>query len=463
MSGNWIRLICLLAGVGAQVALLQLDWRVHAQDNRELGRLAVRSGNRLLIDKALDASDQPILHYATRGGHSHHVVLELMQARLSDAARSAFSQFGIDSPSEQGRILAGSDPATDSVAGKPCQADVKVEFGKSSSPGAERSVFLYPPPPGANTHPESQRILHLQSNSELVIHISANSDEGQDGPRCRNLITWKRDSNVWEKPFGQDLDWALVAVPGSSVIITMSGDFQGGDQELESLTLEPLKPARLAIMPSATSEVIQSRKRAGEPLLTVEDLRLSGSFLDVTLSGAMGIPMGEVLGVWRWPLHVLLSAPMLVWVVFGFVSKNRVFLSYSRRDQDEVAEVHRMLTDARANLWIDRKNILGGARWQRSIERQMRRSRQVLIFLSSKGIERGGFFWIEIGLATSLADKNRKDGFLIPVKLEDCELPEILMPYNCINYHLPGGREKLIEALKLDPAKLAARSQSAGL
>lgn len=463
MIGNWIRPICLLAGVGAQVALLHLDWRVHAQDNRELGRLTVRSGNRLLIDEALDVSDQPILHYATRVGHGHHVALDLMQARLSDAARSAFSQFKIDSPSEQGRILAGSDPATDSVAGKSCQTDVKVEFGKSSSPGTERSVVLYPPPPGANTHPESERILHLQSSSELVIHLSTNSAEGQDGPRCTNLITWKRDSRVWEKPFGRDLDWAFVAAPESGVIITMAGDFQSGDQELESLTLEPLKPTRLAILPSATSEVIQSRKRAGEPLLTVEDLRLSASLLDVKLSGVMRIPMSEALGVWRWPLHVLLSAPMLVWVAFGFVSRNRVFLSYSRRDQDEVMTVHRILTDAGANLWIDRQNILGGARWQSFIERQMRQSRQVLIFLSNKGIERGGFFWIEIGLATSLADKNRKDGFLIPVKLEDCELPAILMPYNCINYHLPGGRGKLIEALKLDPAKLAARSQKAGL
>jgi hypothetical protein len=79
----------------------------------------------------------------------------------------------------------------------------------------------------------------------------------------------------------------------------------------------------------------------------------------------------------------------------------------------------------------------------------MRNSRHVLVLLSDHAVKTGGYFWMEMEVAVSLAERRRRESFLIPVKLENCELPEVLTPYNALSLDEPGGRERLIVALGL--------------
>jgi hypothetical protein len=64
----------------------------------------------------------------------------------------------------------------------------------------------------------------------------------------------------------------------------------------------------------------------------------------------------------------------------------------------------------------------GGARWRVLIESQMRRSKLILTFLSDHSVNTGGYFWMEMEIAVSMAERRSREAFVILVKLEECRL-----------------------------------------
>jgi hypothetical protein len=192
--------------------------------------------------------------------------------------------------------------------------------------------------------------------------------------------------------------------------------------------------------------------------LTANSIKLGPDFLDIGLEGRMIIPIREWLAGWQWAaLFATINLALLFWSAVALRKRERVFLSYSRADQGSVMQVYDLLEKAGGKPWIDRRNIPGGAQWRMLIERQMRRSKNVLVFLTDHSVKTGGYFWMEMEVAVSLAEHRRGESFLIPLKLEDCQLPEVLIPYNAISLHGPGGRERLLEALGL-PISAAAKA-----
>ncbi len=52
--------------------------------------------------------------------------------------------------------------------------------------------------------------------------------------------------------------------------------------------------------------------------------------------------------------------------------------------------------------------------------------------------------------------------FIIPVKLDDCRLPELLSRWNCIDLYQPDGRKKLLGALGLVAMNQSSSTQRSG-
>jgi hypothetical protein len=253
-----------------------------------------------------------------------------------------------------------------------------------------------------------------------------------------------------------DWEWGFVAAPNFDIRITFAPDLWTGEgeldfgKELESLALEKIQPRRLVILPVGGSRTIESRERKGEPVMAASSLRLGPDFLNVGLEGKLGIPIRELLAGWQWAAaFAVLDIPLLLWSASGLRKRDRVFLSYSRQDEARVMEIYDILEQAGGKPWIDRKNIPGGARWRALIQRQMGRSKHVLVFLSEQSVSKGGYFWMEMEIAVSLAERRTREAFLIPVKLEECRLPDVLMPYNALSLFEPGGQERLLLALAL--------------
>ena len=134
--------------------------------------------------------------------------------------------------------------------------------------------------------------------------------------------------------------------------------------------------------------------------------------------------------------------------------KLKVFLCYASQDKPIVHELHqKFIAEGWIEPWLDAKKLLPGQDWQAEIKNAVETADNVLIFLSNTSINKDGFIQKELRLAKDIAlEKTEGSIFLIPLRLDDCEVPESLKLYQWANYF---GTEKeethsrLIESLRL--------------
>ncbi|UVI38177.1 TIR domain-containing protein [Qipengyuania spongiae] len=110
-----------------------------------------------------------------------------------------------------------------------------------------------------------------------------------------------------------------------------------------------------------------------------------------------------------------------------------IFLSYASPDRPRVMEIYAELKNAGYNVWIDRKEILPGEKWDVSIKRALHESVIVVVFVSSNSIDRRGYLQREIESALdNVKERLEDDIYLIPVKLDDVEAPRSLSEFHFI-------------------------------
>jgi DNA-binding NarL/FixJ family response regulator len=129
---------------------------------------------------------------------------------------------------------------------------------------------------------------------------------------------------------------------------------------------------------------------------------------------------------------------------------SKIFLCYSRDDKEKVCEVYDSLNDKGYKPWMDIKNMLPGEKWKYAIREAISDSHFFLVFLSSNSYDKRGFFRKEISMALDIAEeKLDSDIYIIPVRIEDCEVKEAdaLKEYNWLNLYEDGGINKLIESI----------------
>ena len=139
------------------------------------------------------------------------------------------------------------------------------------------------------------------------------------------------------------------------------------------------------------------------------------------------------------------------------------FLAYSKLNRTPVREfAARLKAEGWIAPWFDEEDILPGQVWQNSVVTGVRQSHAVIIFLSKVAIASEGFFQKEIKLALdTAAEKPEGTIFIIPIRLNDCEVPEMLSKYQYVDYF--GGleqKEKVYSSLILS---LKLRAENLGI
>lgn len=129
--------------------------------------------------------------------------------------------------------------------------------------------------------------------------------------------------------------------------------------------------------------------------------------------------------------------------------KSQIFLSYTRDDEEKIIALYAQLSEAGFSPWIDRKNILPGADWAHSIEQAIQQCDFFFICLSKKSANRRG----EVQKEVRLAFEKQKgmlpgDIYLIPIKLEECEIPEQFSRLQVISLFETGAWDRLFKALE---------------
>jgi formylglycine-generating enzyme required for sulfatase activity len=126
----------------------------------------------------------------------------------------------------------------------------------------------------------------------------------------------------------------------------------------------------------------------------------------------------------------------------------QVFISYARQDQNAAREIYRRVSEKGYKPWMDEKDLLPGQNFKKVIERSLTNSDFVIVCLSSASVTKRSFFQREIKHALDKLQEFRPDDiFLIPARLDACELPEEVSDYHCVDLFEEGGWDKLFESL----------------
>ena len=137
-------------------------------------------------------------------------------------------------------------------------------------------------------------------------------------------------------------------------------------------------------------------------------------------------------------------------------SKLIPFLCYSKENSTGVREFReRLKTETWIDPWFDEEDILPGEKWEDLVTEAVHNSHAVIIFLSSFAVRTEGFFHVELKHALdSAAEKPDGTIFIIPIRLDACDVPDRLQPYQYVDYfgdaeHKDRVYTSLIKALKV--------------
>lgn len=98
--------------------------------------------------------------------------------------------------------------------------------------------------------------------------------------------------------------------------------------------------------------------------------------------------------------------------------------------------------------WLDEKDLLPGQDWQLEIRNTIRNSDVVLVCLSKTSINKRDFVQKEIKIALDIADEQPEGAvFIIPVRLEECSIPDRLTRWHWVNVFTDDGYKQLLRSL----------------
>jgi hypothetical protein len=126
-----------------------------------------------------------------------------------------------------------------------------------------------------------------------------------------------------------------------------------------------------------------------------------------------------------------------------------IFLCHAKEDAEQVRNLYENLKTSGLNPWMDEKDILPGQDWDYEIKQAIKRTNFAIVCLSERSVRKRGYVNKEIIWALDRQDEMLQgDIFLIPVKLESCDLPDRLSHCQAVNVFDSNGYERLMKVLK---------------
>lgn len=140
-----------------------------------------------------------------------------------------------------------------------------------------------------------------------------------------------------------------------------------------------------------------------------------------------------------------------------------VFLSYARPDLAEVEKIYEKLRMEGYAPWMDTKSIIPGQRWEIEIDKAIKNADFFLALLSNNSVDRRGVLRKEVRRALDRWQEMLDDDiYLIPVRLEPCEIPEELEGFQVLDVFTSDWWDRLRLAIRTGMGKRMAQMQSAG-
>ena len=125
-------------------------------------------------------------------------------------------------------------------------------------------------------------------------------------------------------------------------------------------------------------------------------------------------------------------------------------------DKRAVIELNAKLRDNGFDPWLDKEKLLPGQEWEQEILTALKSTDAIIICLSGASLNKEGFVQKEIRYALQVADEKPPGTiFLIPLRLEQCELPGALRRWQSADvFEAEKDFDLLLSALRLRASSL---------
>jgi len=136
----------------------------------------------------------------------------------------------------------------------------------------------------------------------------------------------------------------------------------------------------------------------------------------------------------------------------------KAFLCHSSQDQAFARMLYQKLHSMPGLVpWLDEYDLFPGDDWNYEITKAIEKTDVVIVCLSNNAVTKEGYIQKEIKKVLDLADEKPEGTiFVIPVKVEECEIPRRLSQWHWLNYSDERAFDKLLLSLK-------KRAQSLGI
>jgi len=125
----------------------------------------------------------------------------------------------------------------------------------------------------------------------------------------------------------------------------------------------------------------------------------------------------------------------------------QIYLSYSQKDREKVEILYQELSEVGFKPWMLDKDVLPGQSWELATQQAIRRSDFFLACLSASAI---GSVAVQREVKQALnilQEMPNRDIYLIPVRLEDCQVPESLRDFRWVNLFEEDGWTRLVQTI----------------
>jgi hypothetical protein len=125
------------------------------------------------------------------------------------------------------------------------------------------------------------------------------------------------------------------------------------------------------------------------------------------------------------------------------------FLCHSSHDKMAVRDLYRRLIHDGFSAWFDEEDLIPGQAWDTEIQEAVRASDVVIVCLSRSSITKEGYVQKEIRYTLDVAEEKPPGTiFLIPARLDECNVPGRLKDVHWVDLFKDQGYEKLLKALR---------------
>jgi hypothetical protein len=134
-----------------------------------------------------------------------------------------------------------------------------------------------------------------------------------------------------------------------------------------------------------------------------------------------------------------------------------IFLAHASEDKDAARRLYSHLKSNGLRPWLDEIDLLPGQNWPVEITKAIDRSDIFIACLSTHSVQKQGYVQKEFRLAlNAYAERPPGSIYLIPAKLDDCEVPDLQLPHMGISLRdiqwielwKENGFERLVNAIR---------------